>query len=305
MRPAVRTAALAALLIARSAAGQDQGHKVLGTLGLRAGEQPETGLHVSDDFLFYDAEKLFDRNGAQLPVRISLQAISNEIGIAGSYELPHLSTWVNAAVAVPLARVVGQTDRPEASIDRFGLADAYVQPLSLGWRPRHGSVRVGYAFYVPTARYEPGGGSENLSRGAWSHELSFGGGVRLRPCSASALASVEIEDQKLGAEITRGVTVQIQGGGGIALARTVDIGMVGYALWQITDDTGRDLPPVLRGAHDRIYGLGAELELRIPEARAGVTLRYAHDLVTRSLPQGQVLLVGIDFAVIRTRRYPR
>jgi hypothetical protein len=289
-----------ALIAARPSAAQSIGHKILGTLGLDAGSQPETGLYVANQFLLYDSSQLFNRFGARVPVDFSVQATADAIGISGAYELPGLHTFVDAAIAVPFAHVVGHVDGPQGSIDRLGLADVYVQPIALGWRLRRAELRTGYAFYLPTRRFEPGGVG-NVSRGSWSHELSLGGTAyfdRRRRFRASALASWEINEPKLGVDLTRGSTVQIQGGSGATLGRRIDLGLVGYALWQVTDDSGSDLPPALRGARDRAYGLGAESGVRIREARARLTVRYTHDLLAWSRPRGQLLLFNLTFAPV-------
>ena len=46
---------------------------------------------------------------------------------------------------------------------------------------------------------------------------------------------------------------------------------------------------------DRAFGLGAELDIAEPEARAHVKLRYAHELASASRPQGQILLLSLEF----------
>jgi hypothetical protein len=286
------------LLVAAAANGApDLGHKVLGTLGLDAGTQSATGIYVANQFLLYAADDVFDRHGKRLPLALELDAVSNELGFAATYELPRLATYVNVAFALPLANVTGSSDDVQASLDRFGLADVYVQPLRLGWRLRYLDLQTGYAFYIPTGRFEPGG-LGSVSRGSWSHEVSIGGTLyfgRDRSWTLSALGSYEREQRKLGIDITRGGTIQIQGGLGKTFARVVEAGMVANALWQVSDDSGTALPPVLRGARDRAFGLGAELDIAEPEARAHVKLRYAHELASASRPQGQILLLSLEF----------
>jgi hypothetical protein len=302
MRSRVRAAvvALVALVALSSsrALAQDLGHKLLGTLGLKAGAQPKAGLYLVDRMAFFESHALYDRTGARVPVDISSQAFANAIGVTGAYELPRLKTFVNATVAVPIARVVGSVGGVAGSIDRFGLADTYIQPLRLGWHLPRVDVVAGYAFYVPTRRFSPGG-EGGVSRGSWSHELSLGATLFLdekRTFHISALASYEHNERKQGIDITRGATVQIQGGAGKTLFRVVDAGVVGYALWQVTDDTGSALPPVLRGARDRTFGLGAELGLTITDARTRFVLRYTHDVAVRSRPAGQLFVIGVTFA---------
>lgn len=286
-----------ALFGSRADAQQSLGHKTLGTLGLDAGSQPPTGVYVADRFVWYTAGALVDRNGRTLPVDLDLDAIANAAGVYGTYEIPRLHLFVGASFGAPVAHVWAHTDRPEASIDRFGLADLYVQPLKLGFRKPHFDVVAGYAFYVPTGSFSPGqrGG---VSRAQWSHELSLGGTAyfdRARTWRLSALGSYELNQKKLGIDITRGDTIQVQGGAGKTLAGVVDVGAVGYAQWQVRDDRGADLPPVLRGARDRVYGLGAEAAVRVDAIRTRFNVRWAHDFAVESRPRGQIFLVGATF----------
>ncbi len=292
-----------ALLSSRVASAQDLGHKVLGTMGLQAGRQPDTGLYVSDLVVAYKATTLMDRRGAALPIGLDLDALAGMLGVAFAYEIPNAKTFVNVAVALPAAHVELNTSNPIASIDRFGLSDLFVQPLKLGWRTPRFELVTGYAFYAPTGQSEPGG-NDGVGRGQWTHEVSLGGSVAFdaaRRIRLSALASLDVNERKLQVDVTRGATLQIQGGLGYTLARVVSVGVAGYALWQVTDDNGSDLPAILRGARDTAYGAGPELGVVIPAIRCSLTLRYEHDFESASRPQGEIFVFGLTSALWRRR----
>jgi hypothetical protein len=292
------------LVSARAVAQEQLSHKLLGTLGLDAGTQPESGLYATDRFTWYGANQLRDRNGRLLPTGVDIEAFANFFGVSASYELPRLSTFVSASFAVPVARATLRTDNPEATLDRAGLGDIYVQPLKLGWRLPHLDLVTGYAFYAPSRRFEPGSGS-GVSRAQWSQEASLGGTLffdRARTWQLSALASYEHNQRKIGVDITRGDSVQIQGGAGTKLWRVLRVGVTGYALWQVSDDRGAEVPPLVRGLRERAYGLGAEIDVTIPAVRTRLTVRYAHDLAVESRPQGQIVLVGVTVTCWRPPR---
>jgi hypothetical protein len=78
----------------------------------------------------------------------------------------------------------------------------------------------------------------------------------------SGLASYDLNRRARGIDLTRGDTVQFQGGAGKTLG-IVDFGLVGYALWQVRDDRGNDLPESVRGARDRAFGLGPEIDFTL------------------------------------------
>jgi hypothetical protein len=280
---------------------QDLGHKLVGTLGLGAGSQPESGLYLADRFLLYHANEVFDRNGRRIPVNVDLDAIANGFGIGGTLELPWLSTYVNASIGVPVARVSLQTDRAEVGVDKFGLGDLYVQPLKLGWKLSQLDVVTGYAFYAPTGHFAPGR-NDGVGSGQWTHEFSLGGTAyfdRDKTWRLSALTSYNLNLRKRDIDITRGDTVQIQGGASKTLFGILEVGLAGYALWQVKDDRGGDVPPVLRGARDRAYGLGPEIGVTIAPLRSRLTVRYERDIEVRSRPRGEILVIGLTVLAVR------
>jgi hypothetical protein len=293
-------ALVAASLLASASAKAQQavGHKVLGTAGLRAGSQVSPGVSFVDQFVVYSARRLVDPRGDTLPVGLRLEAYSEVLGIVGTYELPGLATYVSGALGVPMASVSLNSRRPDASIDLFGLGDLYVQPLLLGWHLPRVDVTVGYAFYAPTARYEPGG-TDGVGSAQWTHEASLGGTLildRHKTWSLSALASYQVNQRKLDADVTRGQSVQVQGGLGARVRPYLDVGLAGYGFWQVTPDSGADLPRVLRGLRDTAYGAGPELDITIAAIRGQVSLRYEHDLVVRARPHGQVFVIQLAIA---------
>jgi len=292
----------AALLLAAlpAHAQRDLGHKILGTLGLDAAVQRDAGLYLSDRLVWFHAGSVKDRDGNELPIGLDLDAIANGIGAGFTWEVvPH--AFVDTALAVPVASVRGSTERPEASIDRLGLGDLFVQPLALGGRLHPVDLVAGYAFYAPTGRFTPGS-STGVGRGHWTHQLSAGGTLffdRRRAFRCTVLGSWDHNGRKRGIDITRGDTVQLQGGIGGPLHPLLVAGLAGYALWQVEDDAGADLPAALRGARERAFGLGPELSVPLRAIRTRLTARYTHDLAVRSRPQGGVLTLELTFVAWR------
>jgi hypothetical protein len=302
--PAGRCAAWAAstaffawvwLLAAPAQAQQELGQKVLGTLGLQAGTQPKPGVYVVDQFAFHNADELVDRNGNPLPVGLDLHAVGDAFGLAATLEVRPLATYVGAAVGVPMAKVAASTRTPPLSTDRFGFGDLFVQPLKLGWRTNRADVVAGYGFYAPTGRYEPVH-SDGIGRGHWTQEPSLGGTVYLdtdRTLYASALSCIDVNSRNRGIDITRATTLQVQGGLGMKVLRIFDVGVAGYALWQLSDNSGNDAPAALRRALERAYGLGPEVDVTLPPIRSRLTARYEHDIAVASRQFGQIVYLGL------------
>jgi hypothetical protein len=282
----------------RPAATQQQlGHKVLGGVGINAGVQSEIGLYILDRFLYYGAHEIKDRAGESLPVPgLDIDAYGNLIGLSLTLK-PDRAPYFTVAFGVPLANVSVNSDLPLASVDRSGLGDLFVQPLKFGWRAKHLDAVASYTFYAPTGKFEPRGRS-GVGRGYWTHQLSLGGAVYAAPdrrARASVLASYDINSWKRDIDIKRGNSFQLQGGVGVPLFRIAVVGVAGFALWQVTDDQGSDIPPSLRDLKTRVFGLGPELDIAILPMRLYGELRYEFEFGVRSRPQGDVLVAGLSY----------
>jgi hypothetical protein len=303
----ILTFAVMALIWASPAEAQQLGHKVLGSLGLFAGSQPDSGLYVIDQFAAYGASELFDRAGHPIPVGLDLAAWSNPVGFQVTFKLPWHSMYMNLSAAAPIAQVSLQTNQPEASVDEFGFGDVYVQPVKLGWKMRQTDVVAGYSFYAPTGLYIPRA-SGSIGHGQWTHEFSLGGMVyfdRAKTWSVSALTSYDLNQRKEDIDITRGDTFQFQGGAGKTFRprgktlQSVNIGAAGYGLWQVRDDRGADLPTALRGARDLDLGVGPELDSTLAPIRSRITVRYCRDIAVKSRPLGHILVIQLTILVRR------
>src|SRR5262249_13192507 len=164
------------LLGVKTGTGQDLGHKLPGLIGLDAGRIPEPGLYVVSRFVVYNADELRDRNGNLVPIPgLQMQGLSNAAGISYTAQLGQTNLSLTATAAVPLARLsLNIPVRPEASFDRFGLADIYIQPAKLGWRKDHFDLVGSYGVYLPTGLFALVGG-KSVSTGQVTHEFSLGG----------------------------------------------------------------------------------------------------------------------------------
>lgn len=291
------------VLAAATAQAQDLGHKFPGGVGVDAGRQGPPGVFIADRLAFYSADEARDRNGDVVPiVGLDIDAFANAIGIAGTFQIAR-GPFLTATVSAPYARISLNSTDPRASVDRLGFGDVYVMPAKLGWRFARFDVVTSYGMYIPTGQFEPVG-SGGVGRGFWTHQFSAGGAVFFdeeRRARATVLASYDLNLKKRDIDITRGDSLQLQGGAGVVLLRFIDVGVAGYALWQVTDDTGSDVPALLRGARDRVFAAGPEVSVMIPALRAKVGARYQWEFGVLSRPQGRVLLVSVDFTAWRPR----
>jgi hypothetical protein len=270
------------------------GLRILGSAGLDAGTQQAEGLYVGDRFLYFGSNRLMNRRGDVVPIKnLDIHAYANILGISKTW-LTQSGLYVSTALAMPVTNLNVTADRPKLSSHQFGPGNLYGEPIKLGWRWPHLDTVASYGFYAPTGVTD----GQGFGQPQWTHQISLGGTFFLddeRGFRVSALSSYNIYQRKTGVDITRGDSVQIQGGLGGRWFGVLDLGVAAYALWQVGDDIGPDLPRGLRDAHERAVGVGPELNLLVPPLRGRLTVRYMWDVLAEARPQGQILVVGFSF----------
>lgn len=270
------------------------GQRVLGTVGLDAGSQPDEGVYFGDRFIYLTGDRLNDRNGNALPIQgFSSSGFANVFAISGTWKLDE-GPYYTAAFAVPIAGLNVRADVPYKFLDREGLGDLFIEPLKLGWRFPRLDITTSYSIYAPTSQLN----RQGLNQPQWVQQISAGGTVFFddeRSLRLSALTSYNIYGEKLNIDLKRGDAVQIQGGLGGRFFKVLDVGLAGYALWQVAADTGTALPVSARGLSEYAVGLGPEVGVLIPKLRSKLTARYEWDIEARSRLDGQVLMVSLTF----------
>jgi hypothetical protein len=296
----------ALLLHSLTANAQNLGHRLPGLLGLEAARIPEPGLYLVNLAASYQADELRDRNGnliATAPFNFS--AAGNIFGVSYTTQLASNTIFLTMTLSGPVARLkVNTPNRPETDLDRMAMGDPYVQPIQLGWRKEHFDLVTAYGIYFPTDK-SPLAGGAGVSSGQITHQFSAGASryFKDRTRFVTALISYQLSMPQRGIRITRGDTLQLEGGAGTNLfGRVLETGLASYALWQVRDDRGPDLPPILLGSRDRVYGLGPEAAVLIKPIRGEVRVRFEWDMGVRARPQGHIFVVGIDFLVHRPKQ---
>jgi hypothetical protein len=230
-----------------------------------------------------------------------LLGLANAVGASYTTALRN-SMFLTMTIGAPIAKVKRSVaSRPEIGVDRLGLGDPYIQPFRLGWRKGRFDLVTSYGIYLPIDRSALAGG-KGVSSGQITQEFSGGGSVFFRDRNhfLTGLASYQLYARQRGIDITRGDTIQMQGGIGTKFFRELaETGIVGYALWQVRSDRGAELPPLLTGARDRVYGFGPEAAMLVKAIQGQLRVRYEWDVGVRARPQGHIFVVGISFLVHR------
>jgi hypothetical protein len=301
---------LAALIcFASPVSAQLSGHNSRGDYGLQSGSQAPPGWYlVAPMYYHYSADEFRDRNGDRL--------LAIESG--GSVEA---TAWLAGAIWVSDYKVLGGNysfvifpgvtnnalEFPPLGVDERvsnGLADLYVQPISLGWNTPRADFIAGIGIFAPTGDHEAGG-SSNRGLGMWSYELFGGTTVYLDEAKSwhfAATAFYETHGKKDGTNVRVGDLLTVEGGLGKSFMEgAVNVGIAYYAQWKLTDDDfGVNLAPVLGrelGRH-RVYGFGPELTLPLATKKTlfgFLNLRYFWESGARTSLQGNTFVATLTF----------
>ena len=156
--------------------------------------------------------------------------------------------------------------------NQFGIGDVVIEPFVLSWNKPKYDFAFGLAAIAPVGSYdikEPASPGKSF----WTGMLTFGGTYYFdshKSWHASILSRYEIHGEKEDYNITPGNDFTFEWG----IAKTIpskfiwNVGVSGYAHWQVSDDDGSDVlydPSI----HDR----GPEVTCFIPPIKLNVELR--------------------------------
>jgi len=71
----------------------------------------------------------------------------------------------------------------------------------------------------------------------------------------------------------------------------LQVGLVGYEQWQLTDKTGPSITPAQSSAHYRVNALGFGSSLMLPARKVSVGVKYFKEFEDRSTFQGYSLQI--------------
>ena len=273
------------------AQSQYSGHNLLGDYGLRVGSQAPPGRYVGLFLPYYKTETIRTGTGGSLDFEGGLDVFAAVPFVIWVSDYQILGGNFGMLAAVPVSDLSLELARADLKGETFGLADVYVVPFGLGWHTDRADFTTSYAFTAPVGEYEAGA-NDNHGFGMWSHEFSVGSTVFLnedKSLHAAAAGFYETHTAKRDVDVKVGDIFTLEGGVGKSFSPDFTLGLAGYAQWKVTDDSGADIPALLRGHKDRIYALGPEFAL----LQGGVVIRYFTEFGGRNTFQGQNLMVSI------------
>jgi hypothetical protein len=277
-------------------------HYVPGVEGIKGASLPPPGFYLRDYNVFYLASQLNNADGDEMNMDFDLMAYAQVFRPIYITKWKLLGASYGMDVIVPFAYTDLELNIPglgRASDSSFNLSDVFVEPITLSWHGKRFDAAVGYGFYVPTGDYDAPDPTNpartSPGKGFWTHMLTAGGTWFFdepKTWAVSALCRYEINMENSDLDITPGQEFTLEWGVSKTLAKTIDVGLVGYYQQQVTEDNGHD-GAAASDDLDHVASVGPEVNAFIPKLKLFASLRYLYEFSASDRPQGSTVTLTL------------
>jgi hypothetical protein len=273
---------------------QVRGVYPLGMSATNSGVTPQSGISYVNQFLFYSRGQAKGPNGEVLAAgENSVMMDMNSLVWVSRQKIDFIGgPFFSMSATIPIANNSLTSDVNGGISGGGGLADSYYQPLILGWRTKIADIRAAYGFLAPSGRFNVGA-SNNVGSGYWTHAFSSGQTFYLSENKATAISAFQMYERhttQQGTHIHPGDTINLDYSLTHVLPFRSDLnlqlGLVGYEQWQLTDKTGPGITALQSSAHYQINALGFTASLILPVRNVSVGVKYFKEFEDRSTYQG-------------------
>ena len=281
------------------AVAQVRGVYPLGMSATNSGVTPQSGISYVNQFLFYSRDQAKGPNGEVLATgQNSVMMDMNSLVWVSDREMDFIGgALFSMSATIPIANNSLTSDLKGGISGGGGLADSYYQPFILGWRTKWANIRAVYGFLAPSGKFSVGA-SNNVGSGYWTHAFSSGQTFYLTENQATAISAFqmyEVHTTQQGTQIHPGDTLNLDYSltHVLPLRRDLNlqVGLVGYEQWQLTDKTGPGVSAVQSSAHYRINAVGFTSSLILPVRNVSLGIKYFKEFEDRSTYQGYSLQI--------------
>ena len=278
---------------------QERGQYLPGFSGLNSGIQAPPGFTYANYFFWYPSDRLNDSNGDEVRLDVELDLVADFSLFVYTTKAKFLGANYGMAVGIPFVNTaigLGQL----GGLTTGGIGDIYVEPVNLGWaKPGAYNIKVAYGFIAPTGKFDEDG-TETTTTDYWGHEFTFAttralGQTKLWQLSVNT--NWEFHQKKRHEDVKVGNNMTLEYGVGKTIVKNqgkqlIQVGAVGYAEFQLTDDSGSDVSAFNRGNQDHAFGLGGEFGVIWPVSKFNFLVRVIPEFGVRSRTQGLTFVVA-------------
>jgi hypothetical protein len=266
------------------------GHYPPGQSGIRGAVTPDPGNAYTNFSRFFSNLEAHDAHGNATQSLDELR-YANISMFTWTTDRELFGMRYGALLGIPFStgNLQPSGDDTDAS---FGLGDVLLTPLSLYGKSARFDYQAQLTVWSASGRFAPGA-TDNRGTGFWSLVYSLGGvfypGGNRRAWSLSAIARIEQNFTQEGTGIRPGDDIVIDWGVGRivdAWGRALDLGVSGFAAWQISSQTGGAAGTDT--SRYRYFGIGPEASLPL-STKVILRIRAQWELGARNVVEGNNL----------------
>jgi len=265
----------------------ETGHYPLGSEGIKGATLPPPGLYLKTYNSFYTANVFRDSRGENDGSRLDLDVLAIVPRLLWMTDQKILGADYGMDALVPLVQTDLELDTPGVKFNDFCWGDLFVEPLDLAWHKDRYDIGAAVGVWMPTGKFDKNNPA-SPGKDFWTTMFTLGGTYYLdeeKSWSASILGRYEIHSYKDHTDVRPGQDILFEWGVGKTIEKIWEVGMAGYAQWQLTDDDGSDVTWDA-GVHDRVAAVGPEVTVFIPPAKVFLSIRSLFEFSAVDRPEG-------------------
>ena len=293
---------------------QQKGQYMPGQYGLNAGILPSPGFTYADMELNYSSDTVNGTTGNSIFAKPTLNIWVVENILEYVPDTKFLGGNLGFMIIVPTVANGSLTlENLNLSGSTFGFADTWVQPFMVGWHLKRADIQVGDAFMTPTGRYSPGA-LNNIGSGYFGNHVTMGATVYVtknKGTSASLFTDWEVHGSRQGTNNTAktpGQAFTDEWGVGQVLplkknlSQLLQVGVIGYDQWQITDNGGTFavsgplgnviILPASPLPYYSVHAVGGQLNYIRPATNLLLFFKFEHEYKSYSHTLGNTIVFG-------------
>ncbi|MGX1186414.1 hypothetical protein AB7M29_004093 [Pseudomonas sp. F-14 TE3623] len=216
------------------------GHYSVGAEGLLIATLPPPGVYYRGYLVNYSADTLNDKHGTERSGhnKIDVHAFANQFIWITDYSLLGGNYGMNAIV--PIQQQETKISNFGVKGDAEGVGDILLQPITITWHAQQWDAVSMLGVWVKTGDYDSDR-SVSIGKGYTSYMFTLGGTRYLdheKKWAVSATSRYEKNGEQEGTHLTPGDAFSVEWGISRKINPLLDVGLVGYDVWQLTNDSG-------------------------------------------------------------------
>jgi hypothetical protein len=265
-----------------------------GFTGFAAGYvPPQAGTYLTNDLYFYEGRTSALAVNGRIALNVSadiyldiaqLSVVTQQTFLGGNYAFGLAVPLGYASVDVGLNPI-----GIERSANTFGFGDVILVPAAVGWHSGNWHTSLTLSVFAPSGQYDQNQ-AVNLSKHFWAIDGAYSASyLTMTGLDLSGSLGYTTNFENLTTHYKSGDVVHLDVALGQNLTKEFKVGLIGYAVVQVTDDSGSGA--TLGAFKSNIYGAGPALSYasKIDQSDVSVQLRWYREFDAKNHLEGNAV----------------